>query len=169
MACAVRALYLKTLAKRQKEFALKQGDVSGKALASELPEADLYLFGRGEAQRAYLVFGCHRVSEPDDAESRFRFAVWAPNAKGVSVVGDFNEWDQSANPMEQVRKGIWSCVVTGLEDGSTYKYSVVGADGTVRLKADPYAFHAENGLSTASKVWDLSGYEWSDDEWLAKR
>ena len=153
----------------KKESALKQGDVSDEVLASGLPEADLYLFGRGEAQRAYLVFGCHKVSGPDDVESLYRFAVWAPNAKGVSVVGDFNEWDASANPMEQVREGIWSCIVSGLEDGSTYKYSIIGADGKVRLKADPYAFHSENGLATASKVWDLSGYDWSDGEWLAKR
>ncbi len=136
----------------------------------DLPEADLYLFGCGEAQRAYLVFGCHKLDcESDDGKPLYRFVVWAQNARSVSVVGEFNGWDEEANPMTEVQKGIFACVVAGLEDGAIYKYNVVGADGVARLKADPFAFHAENGLATASKVWDLSGYEWGDESWLAKR
>ena len=135
----------------------------------ELPEGDLYLFGRGEARRAYLVFGCHELAPDDDGEPLFRFAVWAPNAKSVHVVGDFNGWDVTADPMREVSDGVFSCTVAGLEDGSAYKYAIEGPDGTVRLKADPYAFHAENGLATASKVWRLDGYRWHDDAWLAKR
>jgi len=135
-----------------------------------LPEADLYLFGRGEARRAYLVFGCHKLAEAGaQGEPLFRFAVWAPAARAVSVVGDFNGWDASANPMQEVQPGVYACVVGGLENGSTYKYSIQGADGKVHLKADPYAFHAENGLSTASKVWDIEGFEWRDGAWLDKR
>ena len=137
----------------------------------ELPDADLYLFGRGEARQAYRLFGCHKVAGSQDGmqESAYRFVVWAPAAKSVSLVGDFNGWDVTANPMREVRHGIYACVVEGLEDGSTYKYSIVGADGKTHLKADPFAFHAENGLATASKVWNLDGYGWHDAEWLEAR
>ena len=136
---------------------------------SELPEADLYLFGRGEARRAYLVFGCHELASDNDEPSKFQFTVWAPHAKAVHIVGDFNSWDEYANPMQHVQGGIWTAVIEGLEDGSTYKYAIEGPDGSVQLKADPYAFHAENGLATASKVWRLGGFEWNDTAWLEKR
>ena len=129
----------------------------------------MYLFGKGDARRAYLVFGCHKVPGEQGAKPLFRFVVWAPAARSVSVVGDFNDWDAQANPMQQVQPGIWAAVVSGLEDGSTYKYSIDGADGKTHLKADPFAFHAENGLATASKVWELGGYEWHDAEWLDAR
>ena len=136
----------------------------------DMPSDDLYLFGRGDLQRAYLLFGCHKLDQlSESGEPLHRFVVWAPNAKSVSLVGDFNNWDATANPMEEVRHGIFACVVEGLENGAPYKYSIVGADGEVRLKADPYAFHAENGLATASKVWDLGGFEWHDAEWLERR
>lgn len=135
---------------------------------SILPEADVYLFGVGEARRAYLSLGCHEVPAEGD-EPLFRFAVWAPNAKSVHVVGDFNEWDQHSNPMQATESGIWVTCIAGLGDGDTYKYAIEAADGTVRLKADPFAFHAENGLATASKVWHLEGFEWHDDNWLATR
>ena len=135
-----------------------------------LPDADLYLFGRGEAQRAYLTFGCHKLDEQGPAgEAIFRFAVWAPAARSVSLVGDFNGWDEAATPMSEVRPGIYACIVAGLEDGAPYKYRVEGADGKVRMKADPFAFHAENGLATASKVWDIEGYRWHDAAWLEHR
>ena len=134
-----------------------------------LPEADLYLFGRGEARRAYLVFGCHEVESCEGEPARFQFAVWAPHAKSVHIVGDFNEWDEHANPMQHVQDGIWTAVIEGLEDGSPYKYAIESHDGTVQMKADPYAFHAENGLATASKVWRLGGYTWHDTAWLDKR
>ena len=136
----------------------------------DLPDADLYLFGRGDARRAYLVFGCHELPRADESSARrFRFAVWAPNAQAVSLVGAFNHWDEAATPMEQVREGVYCCVVEGLSDGDPYKYAIKGADGTVQLKADPFAFHAENGLSTASKVWSLDGYDWKDEEWIRNR
>ena len=137
----------------------------------ELPDADLYLFGRGKARQAYRLFGCHKLEagEIPANEDLYRFVVWAPHAKSVSVVGDFNAWDETANPMKEVRHGIFACIIAGLEDGSSYKYSIVGADGETRLKADPFAFHAENGLATASKVWNLDGYDWHDDGWLTRR
>ena len=133
-------------------------------ISLELPDADLYLFGKGEAHRAYLVFGCHPVGG-----GAFRFAVWAPGARSIHVVGDFNDWDESATPMEEVSHGVWACVVEGLSDGVAYKYLIEGADGKKHRKADPFAFHAENGLATASKVWDIDGYAWGDGEWIDAR
>ena len=135
----------------------------------KLPESDLYLFGTGEARRAYLVFGCHEISSAENGRRRFRFALWAPNALSVHIVGDFNGWDRHANPMHLAQEGIWTCVIEGLQDGSPYKYAIESQDGTVNLKADPFAFHAENGLATASKVWGLNGFEWHDGTWLNER
>ncbi len=130
-------------------------------------EADLYLFDRGDAQRAYYTFGCHPL--PDAGEDAWLFVVWAPRAKSVSLVGAFNDWDASANLMEHVHNGVWATIVRGLHNGDTYKYYIVGADGHAFQKADPFAFHAENGLYTASKVWALDGYEWHDDAYLEQR
>ena len=100
--------------------------------AMKLPDADLYLFGMGDARRAYLLFGCHKVSD-GTSDDLFRFVVWAPHARAVSVVGDFNGWDENANPLEQAQPGIWATVIggaqAGLEDGSPYKYRIVGPDG----------------------------------------
>lgn len=135
-------------------------------LSKYINEVDLYLFDRGEATRAYLTFGCHRV--PDMADAHI-FTVWAPNAESVSLVGDFNGWDQEADPMQDIHNGIWSCIVCGLHDGDVYKYAITDKRGDTHLKADPFAYHAENGLSTASKVWDLKGYEWRDGGYMQGR
>ena len=146
-------------------------------LPSYLRDTDLWLFGTGKARRAYDTFGCHPLAmgTPDPqgfsaaAPAAWSFTVWAPHARAVSVVGDFNGWHPDTHPMVQVRPGIWTAVAPGLQNGSPYKYAVTGADGIARLKADPYAFHAEHGLATASKAWDLGGYHWHDDSWLADR
>ena len=139
------------------------------ALPDWLPETDLYLFDRGEAQRAYLAFGCHRGGQTPDGVPLHHFVVWAPHAKSIHVVGDFNDWDEHANALNMVHPGIWAGEVAGLQDGDIYKYAVEGPDGKVQLKADPFAFHAENGLQTGSKVWSLDGFEWHDDDWMAAR
>ena len=133
------------------------------------PETDLYLFDEGNAQRAYLVFGCHKVEQPAGQPALHRFTVWAPHAKSIHVVGDFNDWDQTANPLALVHPGVWSCEVAGLTNGSIYKYAIEGPDGEVSLKADPFAFHAETGPATGSKVWDISKYPWTDKEWMKAR
>ena len=133
-------------------------------LPSYLRDTDLWLFGTGKARRAYDTFGCHPL-----AIDAWSFTVWAPHARAVSVVGDFNGWNSDAHPMVQVRPGIWTAVACGIQNGSSYKYAVTDAGGVTRLKADPYAFHAEHGLATASKAWDLGGYGWHDDAWLAER
>ncbi len=137
-------------------------------LSKFITDFDLYLFDRGDAQRAYNVFGCHPLPESEGKDS-FIFLVWAPHAKAVSIVGDFNDWDDTANPMENFHKGVWAQRVDGLHNGSLYKYCITGSDGTKNIKADPFAFHSENGLSTASKVWDLSAYKWQDDKYMDSR
>ena len=139
------------------------------ALPSWIPELDLYLFDRGEAQQAYRVFGCHPGRLLPDGASTHRFVVWAPHARSVHVVGDFNDWDCAAHALQLVHEGVWAGEIPGLADGDIYKYAIEGPDGTVSLKADPFAFHAENGLHTASKVWDLAGYAWQDEAWMQAR
>ena len=126
---------------------------------------EIYLFNTGEAQRAYNTLGCHYIEELD----MHRFCVWAPNAAAVSVVGDFNGWNAQANPMEQMEGGVWTAFVKGLKNGDIYKYSVWGCDGVSRLKADPFAFHAEVRPATASKIWDISDYVWQDETYMRRR
>ncbi|MDD4861264.1 MAG: 1,4-alpha-glucan branching protein GlgB [Smithellaceae bacterium] len=126
---------------------------------------EIYLFNIGEAQQAYATFGCRRVEEI----GMHRFLVWAPNARNVSVVGDFNGWDASRNRMERLDTGVFAAFIPGLQDGDCYKYSIQGYDGKTVLKADPFAFHAEVRPATASKVWSLGGYGWGDGEYLRRR
>ena len=126
---------------------------------------EIYLFNTGEAQQAYATFGCHYIEDI----GMHRFMVWAPNARSVSVVGDFNGWDASRNRMEKLPTGVHVAFVPGLKDGDCYKYHVVGCNGRTVLKADPFAFHAEVRPGTASKVWSLGGYEWHDFDHLERR
>lgn len=127
---------------------------------------DVYLFNTGEAQKAYLTFGCHYIKELD----MHRFIVWAPNARNVSVVGDYNNWDEYKTPMEKREGGIWVAFVKGLKNGDVYKYLITGYDGSKIYKADPFAFHSEVRPKTASKVWDINnGFCWNDQKFLEKR
>lgn len=130
-----------------------------------LPEQDIYLFNTGEAQKAYEFFGCHYIPELQ----MHRFCVWAPNAGNVSVVGDFNGWEAEETPMELYKCGVWVAFVFGLSDGENYKYFVRGYDGSGMMKADPFAFHGEVRPQTASKVWDIGGYEWHDEAYIKRR
>jgi 1,4-alpha-glucan branching enzyme len=134
-----------------------------------LSDFDLYLLSEGSHYRSFEKLGAH----PDtlDGTAGTRFAVWAPRARAVSVIGDFNGWDPTASALgPRQPAGIWEGFVPGVGPGASYKYSIAPADGGPRLdKADPYAFAAEVPPGTASKVWDLSGYEWGDAEWLSHR
>lgn len=124
---------------------------------------DLYLFNTGNAQRAYYTFGCHKIKD-----GVYSFCLWAPNAKSISVVGDFNLWNQKSNSMLSYN-GFWYTEISGLKDGDNYKYAIEDLSGNVTLKADPFAFHSEVRPNTASKVWDIDGYSWSDGSYLKKR
>ncbi len=136
-----------------------------KNLYQYIPDVDIYLFNTGEAQKAYELFGCHFIPEA----GMHRFCVWAPNARAVSVVGDFNNWDAAADKMELYKNGVWAAFIPGLSDGDNYKYMMHGYDGSRVLKSDPFAFHAETRPGTASKVWNIAGYEWRDGAFMEAR
>ena len=131
----------------------------------DLVQEDVYLFNTGEAQRAYLTLGCHYIEETKE----HRFCVWAPNASSVSVIGDFNGWDGTKNVMERCEGGLFVAYIKGVKQGALYKYLIRGYDGQDHYKADPFAFYSELRPGTASRVWDLSGYEWHDEPFLKKR
>ncbi len=124
----------------------------------------VYLFKQGTNFESYDFFGAHPVQLDGDKGVLFR--VWAPHARAVSLVGEFNGWDPGALHMENVKdSGIWECFTTLVKEYDVYKYCVVQADGREVFKADPYAFHAETRPGNASKVFDLEGYRWQDRSW----
>ena len=138
--------------------------MSPTAVAHDLTDEDLYLFGEGTHSRLADKLGAHPL---DDGTS---FAVWAPNADRVAVVGDFNGWDPDADLLEPVRSsGIWAGTVAGARPGHVYKFRVRSRQtGRDVEKADPFAFHAETPPRTGSVVWDLD-HAWTDDDWLSTR
>ena len=138
------------------------------AFAPTVGEVDLYLLGEGRHLEAYKVLGAHpRVSMGISGTS---FAVWAPNAQRVSVVGDFNDWDGRFHMMRRLGgSGIWEIFIPGVEEGDHYKFEIRGPHGDVFLKTDPYGFFAQHDLRTACMVTDLGRYGWSDREWMARR
>lgn len=128
----------------------------------------LYLFHQGTNYKAYELMGSHPAKR--GRSSGYVFRVWAPNAKSVSVVGDFNQWDREKNPMKRVTdNGVWERYISKIQEMDIYKYSIETQNGEIRLKADPYAYHMETRPSTASKVYTVEGYEWHDEKWLTKR
>ena len=136
---------------------------------SLLTDFDLYLFNEGTHVRVYEKLGAHVTSV--EGRPGVIFAVWAPNADAVSVIGDFNHWDPEANPLQpRQSSGIWEGFIPDLGQGSLYKYSIKPRFSAHRIeKADPFGFAAELRPRTASMVWDLSKYEWRDHEWISRR
>ena len=126
------------------------------------------LFQRGELSKAYEVFGCHQLTALNT--QGFYFAVWAPNAESVSVVGDFNEWNKNSHPLfvRLDHSGIWEGFIPNLPQGSIYKYHITSIQKVEILKADPYATFAELRPATASVTWNLN-HQWNDEEWISKR
>ena len=133
-----------------------------------ITEFDQYLFGQGTHYDLYNKLGAHPMTV--DEEEGVYFAVWAPNAAAVSIVGDFNEWDENATPMERLEPlGIYQIFLTGIKVGDIYKYCVTARDGKKTLKADPYGFQAELRPNNASVVADISDFKWHDSRWMKKR
>ena len=128
---------------------------------------DAAAFYGGTNSEAYRYLGAHRTRR--SGKDGYVFRTWAPNAAHVSVVGDFCGWNGYAHPMEKNADGFWECFVPSLKRYDTYKFAVTAQSGETVLKADPYAFHAETRPGTASKLYDLGGYRWGDDEWRASR
>ncbi|MQA79084.1 MAG: 1,4-alpha-glucan branching protein GlgB [Streptosporangiales bacterium] len=136
-----------------------------------LGEFDLHLIGEGRHEELWQALGAHpRTYATASGEvSGTSFAVWAPNARGVRVVGDFNRWDGYAHPMRMMgSSGVWELFVPGVGTGAKYKFAVLGADWVWRQKADPMAFATEHPPATASVVFE-SAYEWNDAAWLERR
>ncbi len=137
-------------------------------VSSSLTDFDLHLLGEGTHYRSYEKLGAHPGWQ--DGASGTAFAVWAPQARAVSVVGAFNGHDPDAHPLRpRGRAGIWEGFVAGVGPGESYRYAVVGPDGCRVDKADPYAFAAELRPGTASIVADLEVFRWDDAEWLSVR
>ncbi|NTV77923.1 MAG: 1,4-alpha-glucan branching protein GlgB, partial [Clostridiales bacterium] len=133
-----------------------------------ISEADQYLFGQGTHYEIYKKLGAH-LSFEDGILGTF-FAVWAPNAQMVHVIGEFNEWNEQANPMTCIGGvGIYQTFIPKDLEGQMYKYVITTKEGELFYKADPFANHAEFRPGTASRVTDLTRYSWNDDAWLKKR
>ncbi len=135
---------------------------------SELSEFDLYLFHQGTNYHAYEMLGAHCTEQ--DGQKGVRFAVWAPHAKSVSVVGDFNAWDTRVNYMERIGDGeIWVTFIPDLKEGAIYKYAIEPQWGGPHImKADPYGFYAEKKPQTASRIYDMNHYTWHDADYMAR-
>mgnify|MGYP004719493125 FL=1 len=136
--------------------------------APELTKDDVYLFGIGTWERSWEKMGAH----PDTQQRTrgWRFYVWAPDVKSVHVIGEFNDWDEQANPLVPVHtSAIWEGFIPGAEQGQLYKYLIETNEGEKLYKADPYAFKAECPPGTASVLWTLDGYKWNDAAWLKRR
>jgi len=135
--------------------------------APYLSDLDLHLFAEGKHPRIYEKLGAHPGTNAGVAGTYF--AVWAPNARNVSVLGDFNDWDGRQHQMRQRRGGIWELFVPEVGAGDRYKYEIKNQTGHIYEKSDPYGFQQEVRPRTASIVTDLSAYEWQDAAWLDRR
>jgi len=133
-----------------------------------ISDDDLYLFNQGDERRVYEKLGAHprRIDGVDGTS----FAVWAPNAQHVSVVGDFNGWDGRHHPMRMLgQSGVWELFAPGCGVGSHYKFQILTAAGELQEKTDPFGLFFEIAPKTASIVWDNTRFAWTDSDWIAKR
>jgi len=127
---------------------------------------DVYLFGEGNHHRIYEKMGAH-ITTVDGVRGVY-FAVWAPSARNISVIGDFNDWDGRRHQMRQIGGGVWDLFIPQVSSGEKYKYEIKNSEGHLYYKSDPYGFQQEVRPDTASIVTDLD-YTWSDTDWMAQR
>lgn len=133
-----------------------------------ISEADQFLFAQGTHYDIYKKLGAHPSEE--NGKKGYFFGVWAPNAKEIYVIGEFNDWDEKANPMKKLGSGgIWSCFIPDVQKNQMYKFMIVASDGNKLYKADPFANYAEMRPGNASKTTDLSDFKWTDNIWMGKR
>ena len=133
-----------------------------------LGEGDLYLFGKGDERRIYDKLGAQLRTL--DGVAGTSFALWAPNARRISVVGDFNQWDGRLHQMRSLGpSGVWEIFVPGVSEGALYKFEILDANGRIRLKTDPYGFFYETPPKNASIVWNNRKFTWTDEAWLMQR
>ena len=136
-------------------------------LETTITEEQIYLFHQGTNHKSYYMFGAHLITK--NKVKGVRFAVWAPNAKWVSVIGDFNQWDATANPLIELNSsGIWQVFVPNLSENMLYKYAIGTMNGETLYKTDPYGYYAEHRPKTASVIYDLEGFSWEDNTWKKK-
>lgn len=128
-------------------------------------EKHLYFFRKGISTQSYNYFGAHKENE------YVIFRVWAPNAHKISVVGDWNDWDETKDPMFQINdeEGFWECRVLNAREFDRYKFRIETQNGEILMKADPFGFHQETPPATASQIYNIEGYEWHDEEWVQDR
>ena len=133
-----------------------------------LGELDMHLFREGRHWKLFDHLGAHpRVM---NGVAGMQFAVWAPNSKRVSVVGDFNAWDGRVHPMRcRIEAGIWELFIPGVGLNAHYKFEMIGGNGALFNKSDPFAFFSQHGPQTASLAWDYTRFAWSDDTWMSTR
>ena len=130
-------------------------------------DVPLYLFHEGSNSNAYEYFGSHRKNK-----NTVVFRVWAPDAKNVSVTGDFNDWSETENPMKPLKNsgGVWEAEIKNIKPYDMYKYCITAADGRTLMKCDPYGFHMETRPGTATKYYEIDNcYEWHDEKWVEGR
>jgi 1,4-alpha-glucan branching enzyme len=154
----------------QHENPPEQASTGEQDTSSILSDFDLYLFGQGKHHRIYEKMGAHVCTV--DGVAGVNFAVWAPNAQTVSVIGDFNGWQHAAHPMHlrHIDLGVWECFIPGLQIGALYKYAVYSRyNNYVAEKSDPYGFAAELRPKTASIVADIHQHQWQDEAWMQER
>lgn len=133
-----------------------------------ISEADQFLFAQGTHYDIYKKLGAHPTTK--EGQDGVFFGVWAPNAASVHVIGTFNGWDENAHPMEKLGPGgIYAAFIPGIGSGELYKYLITTPDGEKLYKADPFANSAEMRPGTASKITDLTGFQWTDEAWLKER
>jgi len=133
-----------------------------------ISELDLYLYGQGTHYQIYDKLGANTITV--DGVKGVHFAVWAPNARRISVVGDFNGWNGQRHPMRCMgASGVWELFIPGLANYDCYKYEIKSHTGAFFTKADPYARFAQHRPNTASMVYDIGGYEWGDEKWIKNR
>ncbi len=135
---------------------------------AQITDLDLHLFGEGNHHHIHRKLGAHPLRQAEVCGTRF--AVWAPNARQVSVVGDFNDWDGARHPLHlRGSSGVWEAFIPQVEPGALYKYEILTAHGQRLLKADPYGFQMQLRPHNASVVADIDGYAWHDADWLSRR
>ena len=131
-------------------------------------EYNRYLFHKGENYHSYKFLGNHLFQKKE--KKGVRFSLWAPNAKKISVIGDFNNWQSNIDEMKKIKNsGIWTIFINKAKAGDLYKYKITGPNNEIRIKADPYANYAEKKPNTASRVFNNNKYKWNDERWIKKR
>ena len=132
-----------------------------------LTDFDSYLFSRGEWYRSFEKLGSHPCAS--EGQQGYHFGVWCPNVKSVSVIGSFNDWNQQANPLSCNNAGVWEGFIANVGTDNLYKYLITTEDGRQLQKADPYGHYCQVPPSTASRIVDISTYEWHDQDWVSRR